>query len=239
MARSISIVEYKVEQARFFLEQIAQPDLNFFAVQCFADAFASTCRTITFSMQAVIGEVDGFKEWHTAQMEMLKKDRLSQFFNAYRIALIHIGDTVVREGTTFTDHNGKRRTQYLFAPIPDLPDVPDEDVVSACTSYFIKLLNLVYEAFATFCCQLDDRWYYTEENFRRMGKSFEDAVAELGFPRGWAAAASQFPEAEKWRVLRRSQTVGCQLNDAFQSYLSKIIRGLDDVSEQNGIQDEE
>ncbi len=97
MSRSISIVEYKVEQARFFLEKISHCDLNFFAVQCFTDAFASTCRSITFSMQAVMSEVDGFKEWYADRMELLKKDRLSQFFNAYRVASIHIGATVVGE----------------------------------------------------------------------------------------------------------------------------------------------
>jgi hypothetical protein len=227
MTRSISIVEYKVKQARFFLEQIAQCDHNFFAVQCFTDAFASTCRSITFSMQAVIGEVDGFKEWYADRVELLKSDRLSKFFNAYRAASIHIGDTVVRGGADFLDQHGRCKTKYFFASIPDLPSVPSEDVLSASTTYFTSILNLVYEAFATFRHRLDDRWYYTEENFRRMGKSFEDAVTELGFPQGWAARTSQFPEAEKWRTLRRSQTMGCQLNDAFHSYLGKIITGPD------------
>ena len=228
MPRTISIVEYKVDQARFFLERIAQCDLNFFAVQCFTDAFASTCRSVTFSMQAVISEVPGFKEWYAGRIELLKKDRLSQFFNAYRVASIHIGDTVVGGGTSFTDDNGNRKTQYFFVAIPDISDVPAEDVLSICTIHFTNLLTLVYEAFARFRCQLDERWYYTEENFLRMSKSFEDAVAELGFPHEWAAATSQFTEAEKWRTLRSSQAVGCQLNDAFQFYLGKIISGPDD-----------
>lgn len=53
MARSISIVEYKVGQSRFFLEQIPRSGFDFFAAQCFTDAFAAACRSITFSMQAV------------------------------------------------------------------------------------------------------------------------------------------------------------------------------------------
>jgi hypothetical protein len=142
MTRSISIVGYKVEQARFFLEQIDQCDLNFFAVQCFTDAFASACRSITFSMQAVIGDVDGFKEWYADGKDLLKKDRLSQFFNEYRVSSIHIGDTVVRGGSSFTDRNSKRKAQYFFVSIPDLPDVPHEDVLSICTLYFTSLLNL-------------------------------------------------------------------------------------------------
>ncbi len=232
MVRSISIVEYKVQQAQFLLEQIAQSNLNFFAVQCFTDAFASACRSITFSMQAVIHEVDEFKTWYAARIEMLKKDPLSQFFNAYRVASTHTGDTVVGGGTSFTGNDGKRVVQYFFTPIPDLPNVPDEDVFSICRTHFTNLLSLVYDAFAKFRCQLDDRWYYTEDHFRRMGKSIEDAVEELGFPREWTAAASGLPESETWRVLRRTQTVGCQLNAVFQSYLGKIIRGPDEVAEQ-------
>src|ERR1019366_8357304 len=221
MVRSISIVEYKVEQARFFLEQIEQSEHNFFAVQCFTDAFASASRTITFSMQAVISEVDGFKEWYVHKMESFKKDRISQFFNAYRVASIHIGDTVVLGGAGFTASDGRYRSQYFFMPIPDLPNVPAEDVLSICKAHFTNLLSLVYDAFIDVRVQLDDRWYYTEDHFRQMGKSFEDAIEELGFPRAWVTAASGLPDSAKWRILRSTQTVGCQLNAAFESYLGK------------------
>lgn len=140
MARSISIVEYKVKQALFFLEQIAKSGPNFFAVQCFTDSFASACRSITFSMQAVIEEVAGFKEWYAARQDLLKRDPLARFFNAYRVASIHIGDIVVRAGSIATGDDGKRIMQYYFIPIPDVQNVPDEDVLSICrTSEHISL----------------------------------------------------------------------------------------------------
>src|SRR5579862_9893751 len=150
VARSISIVEYKVEQARFFLEQIEESGLNFFAVQCLTDAFATACRSITFSMQAAISDVGGFKDWYAARMESLKTDRLSQFFNAYRVASVHIGDTVVGGGSHFREDDGKRRVQYFFMPIPEVPNVPDEDVTSVCKAHFTTLLRVVYDAFETF-----------------------------------------------------------------------------------------
>ena len=138
MARSISIVEYKVQQAQFFLEQIEHSELNFFAVQCFADAFASASRTITFSMQAVISEVDGFKEWYATRVALLKKDPLSNFFNAYRVASVHVGDTVVLGGTGFKGADGKLQRQYFFMPIPGVPSVPDYDVLSICKIHFTE-----------------------------------------------------------------------------------------------------
>ncbi|HMD86267.1 MAG TPA: hypothetical protein VKO18_16365 [Terriglobia bacterium] len=114
MVRSISIAEYKVEQARFFLEQISQSELNFFAAQCFVDAFASACRSITLFMQAVINKVAGFKAWYAPRIELQGKDPLSQFFNDYRNVSIHIGDTVVRGGGSFIHKGGNRVGLYFF-----------------------------------------------------------------------------------------------------------------------------
>jgi hypothetical protein len=227
MARSISIVEYKVEQAHFFLEQIGTSERNFFAVQCFTDAFASACRTITFSMQAVITDVDGFSAWYAKRMEPLKKDLLSNFFNAYRVASVHIGDTVVGGGSSFKGRDGRVRMQYFFMPIPGVPSVPATDVLTTCEAHFVNLLTLVYDAFVAFRDQLDDRWYYTEANFNRLGKSFKDAVTDFGFPEQWATAASVLPEPERWRALRGTQTVGCQINALFDRYLGKTIAGPD------------
>jgi hypothetical protein len=232
MAQSISIIEYKALQALFFLEQIAKSGSNFFAVQCFTDSFASACRSITFSMQSVMGNIDNFKEWYATKQDILKNDKLAQFFNAYRVASIHIGDTVVRAGSIATDNDGKRIMQYYFIPIPDVQNVPDEDVLSICRTYFTTLLGLVYNAFENFRYQLDDRWYYTEDNFHRIGKSIEDAEEDLGFPRGWTAVDSGFSESERWRVLRQTQTMGYHLNPVFQSYLGKMITGPDERTEQ-------
>jgi hypothetical protein len=90
------------------------------------------------------------------------------------------------------------------------------------------LLELVYEAFFEFRGELDDRWYYTETNFRRMNKSFDDTAAELGFPIDHLGKSGQFSEADRWRALRLTQTVGCQINDTFWRYLHRRIEGPDE-----------
>ena len=230
MVRSISIVEYKVQQAHFFLERLELSDLDFFAVQCFTDAFASACRSITLAMQAVINEVPGLKDWYSPRMDSLKQDRVSAFFKAYRTASIHIGDTVVRGATSRRGVDGEPQRRYFFVAIPEVPQVPSEDVVAICKSHFTNLLSLVYDTFSTFLCQLDDRWYFTEDHFQSMGKSFDDAIAEVGYPHQWAAAAAVLSESAKWHALRSTQTIGCQLNPLFERYLGKAIPGPDDVT---------
>ena len=114
--------------------------------------------------------------------------------------------------------------------IPEVPQVPSEDVVTICKSHFTSLLALVYDAFSTFLHQLDDRWYFTEDHFQRMGKSFDDAVTEVGLQHEWATAAAVLSNLAKWRALRSTQTVGCQLNPLFDRYLGKAILGPDDVT---------
>lgn len=231
MARSISIVEYKAQQTHFFLEKIGEAELDFFAAQCFVDAFVIAARSITFAMQAVISDVPGFAEWYKVQQSEMKNDAICRFFNEYRTVSTHIGDTVVKGFTTGKNNDGSRAINYYFQPIADLPDVPQDDVQTVCTYYFKALLGLVFGAMQTFKYQLDDRWYFTRENFIRLGKTADDADEELGFPRGWTDIGGAYNEEERWRALRHAQTVGCQLNDLFVVYLGKAILGPDDDPE--------
>jgi len=228
MSRSISIVEYKVQQTHFFLERIREAGLDFFTVQCFVDAFVGAARSITFAIQAVISNVKGFAEWYQEQQNVMKSDSICQFFNQYRRVSIHIGDTVVRGGEMRKDDGGSIVTKYYFLPIADLPEVPREDVFTICTLYFKSLLDLVFKAMLHFKYQLDDRWYFTNENFTSLGKTADDADEELGFPRGWTAIGGAFSDADRWRAIRHTQAVGCQLNDLFGTYLEKRIEGPDE-----------
>src|ERR1035438_6490554 len=202
MPRSFSIVDYKVSQAEFFLRKIQEAELDFFAAQCFTDAFASAARSITFALQSVCNDIPEFSKWYSAKQEILKTDSLAQFFNRYRTASIHIGDTVVRGGTNYRDADGKRRTTYFFIEVPDIPNPPAEDVYSTCEKHFANILGIVLEAYQLFASQIDDRWYFTADNFQKLGKSIGDALAELGFPKDWLEAGREIPLTDQWRILR-------------------------------------
>jgi len=53
-----------------------------------------------------------------------------------------------------------------------------------------------------------------------MGRTFEHALAELGFPPEWAAAAPS--EAEGWRALRAQQPT-CPINALFNAHVGRTI----------------
>jgi len=200
--------------------------VRFFSAQCFADAFTSAARTITFALQSVCDEIPGFKEWYSERQKALKDDPLARFFHRYRTASVHVGDTVVRGGATETGPDGITRVLYFFIEVSDIPDPPAEDVYGACRTFFVTLLRLVLDMYKAFPFAIDDRWYFTQENFEHLNKSIEDAEEELGFPRGWTNGIA--PLETRWRLLRSNHTSGCEIQSLFEEYLGERFPGPDD-----------
>jgi hypothetical protein len=58
-------------------------------------------------------------------------------------------------------------------------------VISASQQYFKELLTIVFDGYEDFRFQINAQWYFTVENFSKLGFTIEDAEEELGFPRGW------------------------------------------------------
>ena len=153
-----------------------------FAAQCYTDAFAASARSVTLALQAVAGKIDGFAEWYAAQQNSLKQNKLARFFVEYRNVSSKIGDTVVRAGGSHRRSDGKQVIHHYFLPIHDLQQVPEEDVVTICKRHMKTLLQLVFDAMTEFKYELDDRWYFTEDNFQRMGKTFRGCSNGAWFP---------------------------------------------------------
>jgi hypothetical protein len=223
MSRSVSIIDYKVQQADFFLGKLEGCGFEFFAAQCYADAFVSACRSITFSIQAVCNEVPEFESWYLEEQNSMKANGLCVFFNNYRTASIHVGQTPVLAGT-----RKQGDSRFYFMPTQDILNVPELDVVSACRTYFKFVVDLVFRLYVRFPSDLDDRWHYTKRHFDSKGLSIEDALVSLGYPKGWAPSHSSEKELDdQWRVLRKTNTVGPVIQEIFHKYLNRGVEGPD------------
>lgn len=172
-------------------------------------------------MQAALRDIDGFGSWYAEKQMALKKNKLARFFHEFRRVSQHIGDNVVVGGSY---RDGK--PLYHFGPIPDIKEVPDIDVASACEEYFKITLELVYECYLTFNQVINGQWRYTRENFMSPGLTIEDAEASLGFPRGWSSV-SGLSEDERWFYLRK-ESDGCNIQDQFSRWLNKRVPHPDD-----------
>jgi hypothetical protein len=214
--RSFSLVDQKVAEAEFFLVKLGSCRFEFFAARCYASAFVASARTITFALQAVLGDVDGFAEWYAAQQDRLRADRTARFFHQFRTVSQHLGDNLV-SGGTFTP---EEPVLYWFQPSPDVHEVPAEDVMTACTKYFRALLKIVFECYLRFGPLIDAHQRYTAEYYASIGKGIEDAEEEVGLPRGWTDIGDPASTPYRWQVLRE-QSQGCEISEIFARYLGK------------------
>lgn len=219
MSRSFGLVDYKVQEAEFFLIELQRygRNLDYWAVQFCTSAFVSAARSITFAMQASLSDQPEFSNWYSPRQEALRRDSLSRFFHEFRTVTQHIGANVVSGGS-----HGKDGTFYYFSPCRDLPNVPDMDVFTACNTYFKNILSLVFDCYEHLRFVIDGQWYFTDENFRRMGKTIEDAEEELGMPRGWTDIKQPGIEPHRWHLLRRN-AAGCNIQPQFERWLGKQL----------------
>jgi hypothetical protein len=219
VTRSFGLVDYKVQETEFFLLEIHRygRKIDYEAVQFCASAFVSAARSITFAMQASLKGHPEFDAWYSPRQEALRKDPLSRFFHEFRTVTQHIGENLVSGGS-----HSKEGTFYYFRPCPDLPTVPELDVITACDTYFKNVLELVYDCYVHMRTIVDGQWYFTEENFRRMGKTVEDAEEELGMRRGWTDIKQPGVEPHRWHTLRRSAG-GCNIQVQFHKWLGRAL----------------
>lgn len=219
MNRSFGLVDYKVQEAEYFLLELKRnaKRISFYEVQFCASAFVSAARSITFAMQASLKGHPEFEPWYGPRQAMLRDDPLSCFFQKFRTLTQHIGANVVGVGSFSKDE-----ALYYFSPCQDLPNVPNQDVISACQDYFVIVLQIVYDCYQELGSIVDGQQYFTTENFTSLGKTIEDAEEDLGLPRKWTDVDKPELEPYRWDLLRR-QADGCLIGPQFERWLGKQL----------------
>ena len=233
MTQSFGVVEEKLLEAEFFLEHLRKSPPLSFDCRFFFSAFVSSARSVTLALQATMKGTPGFDDWYQPASASLKASSLVRHFKEIRNDSIHKGLNPLNRVTI------KHLREHMAAQLSSrdahvivLPSVQESgssalvDAISATEEYFASLVAIIYECYDQFKMIVDPRWYFTNEAFQAKGKTFEDAIAELGFPPAWATCAPKGDEG--WRILRR-QHPPCQLNDLFGEYLGRRITDPDNV----------
>lgn len=219
VSRYFGLVDYKIREAEYFLLTMkdAGEKLNFLGVQYCASAFVSAARSVTFAMQSSLKGIPVFELWYAEKQKKLRGDALAKFFHDFRTVTQHIGENLVGGGSF--DKDGAK---YHFVSCPDLPTVPDDDVITACENYFRSVLLLVYECYIDLGPIVDGQQHFTENHFASLAKTVEDAEEELGFQRGYTDTGDPRAMPWRWEMLRRSAD-GCQIEDQFDRWLGKTL----------------
>ncbi len=233
MTQSFGIVEDKLFEAEFFLDRLRTSSRFSYGSRYYFSAFISASRSVTLALQTTMKDVEGFKEWYQEAQSNLKANALARFFVEIRNDSIHKGLNPLNQVSIdhlredmFHQLHHRDRSHVLILPNLQNDSTMLTDAVHVSTIYFVSLINVIFECYSEFRHVVDPQWYFTHENFLAMGKSFEDAVLELGFPPEWASYAPI--EGDKWRILRLQQP-SCQVNGLFQKYIGRIIASPDDL----------
>jgi hypothetical protein len=235
MASSFGVVEDKLREADFFLSKLRHSERLSFESDCYFSAFVTAARSVTDAMRVSLKGMPGFKAWFDEVLKRLKTDPLAPFFVEIRNEVVHEGINPLNRVSL--EHLRTSLSQQIRGEqghVLVLPDAQRRDstvlvnAIDACEQYFSSLVDVVFECYVAFKTVVDPRWYFTEANFSSRGKSFEDALVELGFPPMWSAGVSI--GSDYWRVLR-SQQPPCLINDLFDKYLGKTIPDPDEHAE--------
>lgn len=189
MGRSFGIVEQKVEESAYFLEQLEDSLNRGMAIdsEFILSAFVSSTRSITFTIQASISDIEGFDNWYSNQQQKLRESKLAKYFLEARNLSQKVGYYLIAGGRSYTDENGKSKMHYYFQKLSTgkMDYVPEEDVFVGCTNYFKLLLEVVLDCYKVFGRQIDPEQMFTIENLLESKLPMEYFEEKAGYPIGY------------------------------------------------------
>lgn len=190
MGRSFGIVEQKVEESAYFLEQLEDSLNRGMAIdsEFLLSAFVSSTRSITFTIQASISDIEGFDAWYSGHQNRLKKNKLAKYFLEARNLSQKVGYYLIAGGQSYTDENGNSKMHYYFQKLngaKKMEYVPEEDIIIGCISYFKLLLEVVLDCYKVFGRQIDPEQMFTIENLLESKLPMEYFEEKAGYPIGY------------------------------------------------------
>jgi hypothetical protein len=204
--RVLDYIPDKLAEANFFLDRMEDAARDFFAFRCYFSAFLSASRSVTFTLQTVMEDTDGFAGWYEERRKDLSAEPIARFLLDKRNLSVHAGASGIVGGVTHFRDDGEVVVRYYFHGTPPEAALADSgqepDVLTVSRQYMKLLIRIVLDWQRDFSHLIDPEVYLTARALEAKGRTTEDLEEELGFPRGWTAVLSDDPE-ERLRALRR------------------------------------
>lgn len=204
MLTSLLLVEERLLEADYFVRLMRRQGPGNQFGYCL-NAFVSAARSVSFLIQKEMVRVPGFDVWWGEQQRVLGSDQAARFFlkmrnfsqKEGRISLVGSG----------SGRSGKMvRWTYQFAGTSE--KVPAQllkrDVADCCVEHVGKLARVVLACAERFPYHSCPRRAMTPEGILALGLKIEELGAELGFRPEWIQTGSDFPLADRLRLLSRN-----------------------------------
>ena len=187
------IVEEKLREADFFLRKLTDCDFMEEGPSYYFSAFLSAARSVTFSMQAALKDMEGFDEWYGTIREKLRGNELAQFFLKAR-------NESQKEGKYHLKMSKFYMGETSFHFFGDEKWPIGGDVAITSRHYMRILMRIVFDCYTEFGPKINPYAYYTVSNMKKMNKSIEEMEDDAGIPRGTTTGIFK---KERMRQLRK------------------------------------
>ncbi|WP_429910802.1 hypothetical protein [Glycocaulis sp.] len=219
--RSFSPVDEKLEEADFFLEELALSVGSWQRVRFHFSAFVSSARSVTFALQGSLNGAPDFAEWYAKLQIELKANRLARFFHECRTDAQHLGLNPVG----FVSAQGGITRYYFNQPeFGRYRYLPNEDVISACQAHMRLICEIIDSVYKDFGLLIDPDQIYTLDGLSRLSMSIEDVEMELGLPRGYTDIPWDRPGKDAHRIaLLRRNIPGSGIKPLLRKHLGREL----------------
>lgn len=139
-------VRLKVQEAHYFLEAMATAGMDQQVMEFNLNAYASAARSVTFTLQAAMHDIEQFDEWYAPIRARLRVDPIARLFLELRNESQKEGASWIPGGIAIRDESGELQPHYCFTRIrKDGELVFACDVLGLARAHLARLVDLVAE----------------------------------------------------------------------------------------------
>lgn len=218
MAGSFDWVDEKLREADYFFMKMNVESAHPAHVRYNFSAFVSAGRSVTFAIQAVMGQIDGLEEWYNEQRQVLRASPIARYFITARNDALKNGLNPAYALEKVNKDEPLSLSDYfiLYFWDEDPADTPQGTLYDACLEYMTTLATLVHGIYLRFGPNVDPQQYYTIGHLHSIGRSVEEVAEEvMGIEREFFHGSDE--EDLLWQI--REQAPTPYIDHIFARYL--------------------
>ena len=185
----------KLEEADFFLDAMDSQRDDHRAFGFHLSAHCSAARSVTWVLQAVGQQYEGFDAWYAGFIEELKQDPVAKYLKIARNQSEKEGRVPLGSSRTGDPTIGEVSTLHFFGRLQGLKALnpPSGEVVTVCRAHFQRLLALVREFAVTFSDAIT-RAQCDPDELRRQLERVRDVATAANIPDDWVKKILESPD---------------------------------------------
>ena len=181
--KNYASVGEKLKEADFFFEKMKLSERSIDELNFYFSAFVSSARSVTFVMQYVGSDLEGFDVWYAQIQQGLRENKIAKFLLEARNEHQKRGVQPIASGSVVKLPEGQEKLLHFFTYIGSEPpaEVPALDAITVCAIHMGTTTALVKKFYESFSSQFHIPSQSIETSLRYFSELSRE-LCKLGFP---------------------------------------------------------